>query len=93
MSRRRPHAILASAALAAALAACAAHAQQERGDALRPPPAYEREYQSFCRERPAACAAGYGQARDEFLTRRQDDAMETIRRREREALQLQQQSR
>jgi hypothetical protein len=81
----------AAAALATTLAACApVAAQQDQG--LRPPPAYEREYQTFCRDRPAACAGGYGQGRDDFLTRRQDDAMETIRRRERESLQqLQQQ--
>lgn len=77
--------------LAVGLAACApASAQQEQG--LRPPPPYEREYQSYCRDRPAACAGGYGQARDGFLTNRQDEAMETIRRREQESLhQLQQQ--
>ena len=79
--------------LACAVAACApASAQQDPGQGLRPPPAYEREYQAYCRDRPAACAGGYGQARDDFLTRRQDDAMETIRRRELESLQqLQQQ--
>ena len=90
MDRTWTGAVIA-ALLGGALAACApASAQQEQG--LRPPPAYEREYQSFCRDRPASCAGGYGQARDDFLTRRQDDAVETIRRREQESLyQLQQQ--
>ena len=81
---------IAAALLGGGLAACApASAQQEQG--LRPPPPYEREYQSYCRDRPGACACGYGQARDDFLTRRQDDAMETIRRREQESLQQLQQ--
>lgn len=89
---------IVAALLACGLAACApASAQQGQGpqeQGLRPPPAYEREYQSYCRDRPAACAGGYGQGRDGFLTNRQDDAMETIRRRERDALQqLQQQQR
>ena len=88
---------IVAALLACGLAACAsAFAQQGRGPGqeLRPPPAYEREYQSFCRDRPAACAGGYGQGRDAFLTDRQDEAMETIRRRELESLQqLQQQQR
>ena len=86
-----------AALLACGLAACApafaqqdALTRQDRG--LRPPPAYEREYQTYCRDRPAACAGGYGQGRDGFLTNRQDEAMETIRRREQESLQqLQQQ--
>lgn len=80
--------------LAGAMAACApASAQQgQEQQGLRPPPAYEREYQDYCRDRPAACAGGYGQARDGFQIQRQDDAMETIRRREMESLQqLQQQ--
>jgi hypothetical protein len=87
--------IAATALIASALAACApASAQQgsPQDGGLRPPPAYEREYRDYCRDRPAACAGGYGQARDDFLTRRQDDAVETIRRRELESLhQLQQQ--
>jgi len=79
--------VAAAGLLAAALAACApAFAQQEPQQQLRPPPPYEREYQSFCRDRPAACAGGYGQARDEFLIKRQDGAMDTIRRREQELL-------
>lgn len=93
MSRRAIGAI-SSAVLAAALSACAAaYAQQDPQQQLRPPPAYEREYQTYCRDRPAACAGGYGQARDDFLTKRQDDAMDVIRRREQESQQLQQQPR
>ena len=83
----------AAGLLAAALAACAPAFAQQEPQQLRPPPAYEREYQSFCRDRPAACAGGYGQARDDFLTKRQDDAMDTIRRREQEAMQPPQQRR
>lgn len=90
-----PHS--AAALLALSLAACApAFTQQEPQTGLRPPPAYEREYQDYCRSRPGACVGGYGQARDGFMIQRQEQSMETIRRRELEALrlhQLQQQQR
>lgn len=83
---QRETGVILATLFGAALAACApAFAQPERGS-LRPPPPYEREYQSFCRDRPAACAGGYGQGQHEFLIRRQDDAMDAVRRREEEVI-------